>query len=82
MTLLDTVNTLSCISLSKRLRENCSGGKRKSRGGIHTTSYGELCNFEYITPPDFLREDVTLLNYKGEDWSKYEAAILVEQVRG
>ena len=35
-----------------------------------------------LPPLDFLREDVTLLNYKGEDWSKYEAAILVEQVRG
>ena len=33
-------------------------------------------------PPDFLRKDVTLMNYEGEDWSKYEAAILVERVSG
>ena len=33
-----------------------------------------------LSPIDFLREDVTLLNYKGEEWNKYEAALLIEEV--
>ena len=41
-----------------------------------------LCLTSILFYSDFLREDVSLLNYKGEDWNKYEAAILVEQVIG
>ena len=42
------LQSLKCIFLSKRLRETRTGGQREPGGGIHATSWRDICPAEYI----------------------------------